>query len=78
MDFLFAVPGHVSQTPDMDTFTLETAVHLLLCRNLTLISVWNPTFLFLLLEFMTREADQVLARVRQKNSQIGPGKWKKS
>jgi hypothetical protein len=68
MDYLFAVPGHVSQTTDMDTFILETAVHLLLCRNLTLISVWNPTFLFLLLEFMTREADQVLDRVRQKNS----------
>ncbi|MDW7670455.1 MAG: GH3 auxin-responsive promoter family protein [Bacillota bacterium] len=68
MDFLFAVPGQVSQSMDMDTFTLETAVHLLLCRNLTLISVWNPTFIFLLLEFMTREVDQVMARVRQKNS----------
>lgn len=65
MDCVFAVPGHVSRISDMDDFYRETAGHLLLCRDLTLISVWNPTFLFLLLEFMTRERDRVLDNVRQ-------------
>ena len=69
MDFLFAVPNRVSRESNMDAFFLETAVHLLLCRHLTLISVWHPTFLFLLLAFMTRETDRVLARVRHKDPQ---------
>ena len=67
IDYIFAVPSQVSQAPDIDTFYLETSVHLLLSRNLTLISIWNPSFLFLLLEFMTREADLILKRIHQKN-----------
>ncbi|HXE71158.1 MAG TPA: GH3 auxin-responsive promoter family protein [Candidatus Nitrosotenuis sp.] len=45
-----AVPPAVRRLPDIDTFRYVTLLHLLACRDLTLISVWNPSFLTLLLE----------------------------
>lgn len=49
---LFAVDGSVKFAEDMQDFYRKTALQLLDCRDLTLISVWNPTFLTLLCDFM--------------------------
>lgn len=44
-----AVPSVVTRIPDMDAFRYVTLVYLLRARELRFISVWNPTFLTLLL-----------------------------
>lgn len=45
-----AVPASVSGITDMREYRLETLRHLLKAGNLRLISVWNPSFLTLLME----------------------------
>lgn len=49
---LFAVDGSVKFAEDMQDFYRKTALQLLNCGELTLISVWNPTFLTLLCDFI--------------------------
>lgn len=44
-----AVPSSVRLIADVDAFRRETLAHLLRCRSLSLISVWHPSFLLLLL-----------------------------
>ncbi len=45
---IFAVDGSVKFPESMDSFWPETSGQLLACKSLTLISVWNPTFLTIL------------------------------
>jgi hypothetical protein len=45
-----AVPNAVKQVPQMEAFRYITLRHLLATADLRLISVWNPTFLTLLLD----------------------------
>ena len=47
---VMAVPSAVRRIRDLETFRYVTLRFLLGCRDLGLISVWNPTFLLLLLE----------------------------
>lgn len=47
---IFAVPNEVKEIQDIDVFRYVTLLFLLKERNLTFISVWNPTFLTLLLK----------------------------
>lgn len=56
MDKLFAVDGTVKFSADMEAFYFETARRLLNCGELTLISVWNPTFLTILCDFIHNNA----------------------
>jgi hypothetical protein len=49
VDSVMAVPNDVKNSPDMDSFWYVTLLCLLRQPNLRLISVWNPTFLRLLL-----------------------------
>jgi hypothetical protein len=44
-----AVPERVAGIAEMDSFRFETLRHLLACGNLRFISIWNPSFLTLLL-----------------------------
>jgi hypothetical protein len=46
---VLAVPADVARLPDLESFRYRTLLHLLAAANLTLISVWNPTFLTALL-----------------------------
>jgi hypothetical protein len=46
---VLAVPGDVARLPDLETFRYHTLLHLLTAADLSLISVWNPTFLTALL-----------------------------
>jgi hypothetical protein len=47
---IMAVPASVRLIDDLNTFRYVTLLFLLRSRSLTLISVWNPTFLSLLVE----------------------------
>lgn len=67
IDLIFAVPKEVNQSKDIYTFYMETSIYLLLCRNLTLISIWNPSFLFLILKFMHREGDNLINIIHKKD-----------
>lgn len=49
---IFAASGREKAAETMEEFYFETARALLSCRNLALISIWNPTFLTLILEYM--------------------------
>lgn len=55
-----AVPTTVALENDLQTFRSNTLAHLLLCENLSLMSVWNPTFLTLLLDHFLKNSTQVL------------------
>lgn len=49
---LMAVPGTVAASPDIEAWRHATARHLLDCADLGFVSVWSPTFLTRLVEWM--------------------------
>ncbi len=55
-----AVPNLVKHIRDVDSFRYVTLLFLLLCKDLRLISVWNPTFLTLLLAPLPKWWDSLL------------------
>ncbi len=55
-----AVPGTVARTPDLEAWRRETARHLLGATDLGIVSVWNPSFLTLLMEAMQHDLDTLL------------------
>lgn len=56
---LFAVDGSVKFSDDIQDFYFKTASQLLNCGKLTLISVWNPTFLTILCDHMRDNAEKL-------------------
>lgn len=59
MNAVFAVPSSVARMTTMDDFRLRTAQALLAAEDLALVSVWNPTFFTLLLDWMRTHAAEV-------------------
>ena len=51
---LFTVPKEIKNIQNMEDFLLITAVFLLLSENLAMISVWSPSFLIILLDFIEK------------------------
>ncbi|BBM51158.1 GH3 auxin-responsive promoter protein [Leptotrichia trevisanii] len=51
---LFTVPKEIKNIQNMEDFLLITAVFLLLSENLAMISVWSPSFLMVLLDFIEK------------------------
>lgn len=49
---------------DLQRWRIGTLAHLARCRNLSLISVWSPTFLLELLESLPQNAESVLAELQ--------------
>ncbi len=62
-DSVMAVPTVVKNILDMDTFRYVTLLCLLRQPNLRLVSVWNPTFLTLLLDPLTTWWDELLDNI---------------
>ncbi len=58
-----AVPGAVRLLADVECFRYATLAHLLKAADLTLISVWHPSFLTLLLEPLQRHWHALLADI---------------
>ncbi len=59
VDSVMAVPGVLGQVPDIDTVRYLTLLHLVGHRNLKLISVWNPTFLALLMDYLPQWGNEI-------------------
>lgn len=56
---IFAVDGSVKFPESMERFYFETARQMLNCKSLTLISVWNPTFLTILCDHIRDNAAEL-------------------
>ena len=65
VDATLAVPGAVRFIRDMESFRYVTLLFLLRRRDLSLISVWHPTFLTLLFEAMAPRWDMLIDDVRR-------------
>jgi hypothetical protein len=58
-----AVPSKLARVPDIDEFLYASALFLLRERNLTLISVWSPTFLLTIIEKIYLRWDKLLREI---------------
>ncbi len=58
---VFAVPGEVGRLPDVETCRYVSLWFLVACEDLALISVWNPSFLSLLMESLERHGERLAA-----------------
>ncbi|HAZ14035.1 MAG: hypothetical protein A2X86_17145 [Bdellovibrionales bacterium GWA2_49_15] len=50
----------IGECKDIERWRFETAKLLLACKDLGMISVWSPTFLLLILEYIEREAHRLI------------------
>jgi hypothetical protein len=62
---VMAVPSAVRLISNMDDFRYVTLLFLLRSRNLKLISVWNPTFLSLILERLPEWSDELVCDIER-------------
>jgi hypothetical protein len=58
---LSALPGWVGEIPDIDSWRLASLYWLVRRSDLTLISVWSPSFMLRLLQGLTRQQDRLTA-----------------
>ena len=56
---VFAVPGTVGALPDVERCRYVTLWHLVACEDLSLISVWNPSFLTLMMDALERHGERL-------------------
>ena len=62
-----AVPPTVRHVHEPDAFSRQTLLHLLAARDLTLVSVWHPSFFTLLLDALPGLWDGLLADVERRD-----------
>jgi len=71
MRFVFAADPAAAHTKTMEDFYFRTSLSLLACKNLTLVSVWNPTYFMLILDYMNKNAPMLLDRLpKRRQSEI--------
>ncbi|MCP4876598.1 MAG: GH3 auxin-responsive promoter family protein [Gammaproteobacteria bacterium] len=58
---LLAVPSELNRISDIDEFRYQQLLHLLACEDLTLISIWHPGYLTLLLNDLPDQWDRIIA-----------------
>ena len=63
MDIIFASPKNIKLEKNMDNFYLKTAVKLLETKILSLISVWSPSFLLLLIQYIEKNKEKLLKKI---------------
>ncbi|PTL83533.1 autotransporter [Vitiosangium sp. GDMCC 1.1324] len=56
---VFAVPGAVGHLPDVESCRYVTLWFLVACEDLALLSVWNPSFLTLLMDALERHGERL-------------------
>lgn len=79
MGAVFAVPGDVAGAATVDEFRARTLTALLAADDLTLVSVWNPTFLTLLLDWAAEHAADLVPLLAEHRQAVAPavrsGDW---
>lgn len=70
MKQVFAVGGEVKFSSDMQEFYRRTVLELLTCDTLTLISVWNPSYLMILCDFIRDELEGLLVQLPRERQAI--------
>ncbi|MCH5208733.1 MAG: GH3 auxin-responsive promoter family protein, partial [Oscillospiraceae bacterium] len=65
---IFAVDNSVKFAGSIEEFYFQTARRLLECESLTLISVWNPTFLTILCDFIRDHSQSLMEKLPQKRA----------
>ncbi len=60
MDRVFARPSDIGKETDMERFYTRTIIELLKTKELALISIWNPTYLLLLLDYLDENKERLL------------------
>lgn len=68
---VMAVPPEVARAADVQSFRYQTLLHLLLCRDLSLVSIWSPTFLTALLELLEPQREALEADLRRMDGKRG-------
>ena len=63
LSLVLAVPSGVKHAPTMEEFRRRTSLALLAADDLTLVSVWNPTFFTILLDWMVDHADELIGEL---------------
>jgi hypothetical protein len=63
VDATLAVPGAVRLVQDIEAFRYLTLLALLRCRDLSLVSVWHPSFFTLLLDVLPRHWNRLVEDV---------------
>ena len=61
---VMAAPGSLRHAPDVETFQYQTLLALVRSGSLRLISVWNPTFLTVILDRLLSDAESLLRDLR--------------
>jgi hypothetical protein len=69
----FAVPGAVARLPDVESCRYVTLWFLVACEDLALISVWNPSFLTLLMDALAKHGER-LAKDLERGTCRPPGR----
>lgn len=64
MDKIFVSPKDIGRETDMERFYTRTVVELLKTKELTLISIWNPTYLLLLLDYLDLHKERLLKELK--------------
>lgn len=67
MKHIMAVPGDVTASDTIDEFYSGTMRYLLTAKHLTLVSIWNPSFLTILLETLNNDPTTLIDRVATVN-----------
>ena len=70
---MLVVPPSVARMPNIVQFRYLTLLHLLRATDLTLISVWNPTFLTALLDNLESWQEQLCLDIRNGTTHLGDG-----
>ena len=68
MQGTMAVPPDVALCATLEDSLFRTLVHLAECRNLTLLSVWSPTFLLELLRLLSERKEEVVAALDKRGA----------
>ena len=69
---LLATPPTLARISDLDAFRYATLLHLLRAEDLTLISIWNPTFLTALLRPLGEWFDRLCHDIRHGSHDLPP------
>lgn len=64
-DAIMAVPASAGRARSLEVFRHQTLLHLLLCHELRLISIWHPSFLTLLLDALPASWDGIVADIER-------------